>query len=172
MATNAYIDANNIEKHYGSGENSIAAVDSVSFQIRMGELTVLMGPSGSGKSTLLSLLGGLETVDSGRLRVGNAILSDFTSLASAKFRRANVGFLFQDAGLLDRMSIMENVALPLAYTGMAKKLRYMQARKSLESLGLGQRMDHVPGQLSGGERQRAGLARAIITKPKLISSIP
>lgn len=162
------ICARGLTRSYSRSNDAITALDRADFDAKSGELVLVTGPSGSGKSTLLSIIGLLEPFDSGELSFGGDSVTSASEVTRAKLRRGRIGYLFQDAGLIDRKPILDNTALPLAYRGVRRKERLDRATAALESVGLGDRIHHTPGQLSGGERQRAGLARALVAEPDLL----
>ena len=151
-----------------SGGSDVVALDSADFEARAGELVLIMGPSGSGKSTLLAILGLLDPPDGGQVFLNGNDVTPAGEDERARLRRAHLGFLFQDAGLIDRKPILDNTALPLIYRGVPRRERENRAQAALEAVGLADRMHHAPGELSGGERQRAGLARAIVCDPDIL----
>jgi putative ABC transport system ATP-binding protein len=138
----------------------------VSLEVAAGETIALLGPSGSGKSSLLMVAAGLEAPTSGRVRVAGTDLTGLSEDALARFRRGNVGIVFQSFHLIPTMTALENVAVPLELQGAADA--FVRARAELEAVGLGARVDHYPGQLSGGEQQRVALARAMAPRPKVL----
>lgn len=151
-----------------SGGSDVVALDSADFEARAGELVLIMGPSGSGKSTLLAILGLLDPPDGGQVFLNGNDVTTAGEDERARLRRAHLGFLFQDAGLIDRKPILDNTSLPLIYRGVPRRERENRAQAALEAVGLADRMHHAPGELSGGERQRAGLARAIVCDPDIL----
>jgi putative ABC transport system ATP-binding protein len=138
----------------------------ISLQVAAGETIALLGPSGSGKSSLLMVAAGLEAPTSGRAVVAGTDLTGLSEDAIARFRRRNIGIVFQSFHLIPTMSALENVAVPLELQGAADA--FARARAELETVGLGARLDHYPGQLSGGEQQRVALARAMAPRPKVL----
>ncbi|WP_375452708.1 ABC transporter ATP-binding protein [uncultured Devosia sp.] len=156
--------------HLTSGKTPLHILKDVSFHIDPGEVVAVVGPSGSGKTSLLMVLGGLERASSGSVSVGNATLAGLGEDALAIFRRQNLGILFQNFHLIPSMTALENVALALeiAEEGSSYKTIQAAAAKALAAVGLSDRLDHLPSALSGGEQQRVGLARAIVTRPKLL----
>jgi putative ABC transport system ATP-binding protein len=138
----------------------------VSLQVAAGETIALLGPSGSGKSSLLMVAAGLEAPSSGRVTVAGTDLTGLSEDALARFRRGNVGIVFQSFHLIPTMTALENVAVPLELRGLPDA--FARARAELEAVGLGARVDHYPGQLSGGEQQRVALARAMAPRPKVL----
>jgi ABC-type lipoprotein export system ATPase subunit len=163
------VEANELSRHYaGAPGRKVAALDRVSFHIRAGEFVAITGPSGCGKSTLLNLLAALDTADSGHLRVGDFHLTGAAEAERTRYRRREVGIVFQFFNLLPGLNLEENVALPLRLQGIPFVARRQQARALLDFVGLDTRRDHFPHQLSGGEMQRAAVARALIHQPRLI----
>ena len=157
-----------IGRKYVIGSEVIHALKSVSLDINKGEFVALMGPSGSGKSTLMNILGCLDTPSSGTYILNGTDVSHMTDDALAEVRNQEIGFVFQTFNLLPRSTSLDNVALPLIYAGNSKKDRDARAKKALENVGLGNRMDHKPNELSGGQRQRVAVARALINDPSII----
>lgn len=162
------ISARGLTRIYPRESDAIIALDGADFDANPGELVLVTGPSGSGKSTLLSIVGLLEPFTSGTLSFGGIDVSRASEAQRARQRRGRIGFLFQDAGLIERKPIVDNTALPLMYRGVPSRERTIRATAALEAVGLGDRIHHTPGQLSGGERQRAGLARALVADPDLL----
>ena len=150
------------------GTEVIHAIKSVSLSINKGEFVALMGPSGSGKSTLMNILGCLDTPTKGEYTLNGINVSHMTDNELAEVRNKEIGFVFQTFNLLPRNTALDNVALPLVYAGVSKEKRIERAKKNLEHVGLGNRMDHKPNELSGGQRQRVAVARALINDPSII----
>jgi putative ABC transport system ATP-binding protein len=164
-----HVEATELSRYYaGSPGRAVSALDKVTFQIRKGEFVAITGPSGCGKSTLLNLLAALDTADSGHLRVGNVDLTEAGEAERTRYRRREVGIVFQFFNLLPGLSLEENVALPLRLQGMSYLARRDKARALLDFVGLHGRRGHFPHQLSGGEMQRAAVARALVHEPGLI----
>jgi putative ABC transport system ATP-binding protein len=155
-------------RHYQMGEALIRAVDGVSLQIQPGEFVALLGSSGSGKSSLLNLIAGLDRPTSGAVIVEGRDLAQLSREELAKHRLRTVGMVFQSFNLVSRMTVAENVDLPLRFAEVDRRQRQALTRQALERVGLGTRMTHRPSELSGGEQQRAALARALINQPKLL----
>ncbi len=162
------VSLQNICKHYGQGEEIVRALDNVSFDIHQGEFLSILGPSGSGKSTLMNVLGCLDKPTSGHYLLDGIHVDSLTSHQLAKIRNQRIGFVFQSFNLLEYATALENVALPLVYGGVSKKIRTEKAAKLLESVGLGDRMHHKPNQLSGGQKQRVAIARALVNDPHIL----
>ena len=162
------ITIKDIGRKYVIGSETIHALKSVSLSINKGEFVALMGPSGSGKSTLMNILGCLDTPTKGTYILNGIDVSHMSENDLAEVRNAEIGFVFQTFNLLPRNSALENVALPLVYAGISKTDRLDRAKKTLENVGLGNRVDHRPNELSGGQRQRVAVARALINNPSII----
>jgi putative ABC transport system ATP-binding protein len=162
------IVAENLAKVYNVGRNVVRALDGVSFRIDKGEFVAIMGPSGSGKSTLLTLLGCLDTPTSGAYELDGTKVHTLNDDQLSEIRNRKVGFVFQTFNLLPRFNAIKNVELPLFYFGMPRKERLARSKKALETVDLGDRLDHKPNQLSGGECQRVAIARAVVNDPAII----
>lgn len=162
------ITISHLRKTYQIGDELIEALKDVSLSIEKNEYVALMGPSGSGKSTLMNMLGCLDTPTSGEYMLNGLAVARMSDNQLAEVRNKQIGFVFQTFNLLPRASTLENVALPLVYAGMNKAAREQRAREVLESVGLGNRMNHKPNELSGGQRQRVAIARALVNKPAII----
>ena len=157
-----------IGRKYVIGLEVIHALKSVSLNINKGEFVALMGPSGSGKSTLMNILGCLDTPSKGSYILNGIDVSHMTDNELAEVRNEEIGFVFQTFNLLPRNTALDNVALPLIYSGTNKADRKARAEAALKNVGLGNRMDHKPNELSGGQRQRVAVARALINNPSII----
>ena len=155
-------------KQYTRDTQTIAVLDKLSLSIDEGDFVALMGPSGSGKTTLLNLIAGIDRPTSGRVFVGKDEVSSLSEAALAKFRSANIGFIFQLYNLVPVLTAFENVELPLLLTSLSRARRRKQVELALKVVGLSDRTDHYPRQLSGGQEQRVAIARAIATDPKLL----
>src|SRR5882724_2749903 len=155
-------------RHYQMGEALIRAVDGVSLQVRSGEFVALLGSSGSGKSSLLNLIAGLGRPTSGAVIVEDKDLARLSREELAKYRLRTVGMVFQSFNLVSRMTLSENVELPLRFAEVDRGQRDHLTRQALERVGLAGRANHRPSELSGGEQQRAALARALINQPRLL----
>lgn len=157
-----------IHKSYGRGDAAVRVLRDVSLRVETGELVSIMGSSGSGKSTLLNILGILDDYDQGAYFLDDKLIRNLSERDAAHYRNQLIGFVFQSFNLLGFKTAEENVALPLFYQGVSRRTRNRLAREYLERVGLGARAQHLPSELSGGERQRVAVARALITKPKLL----
>ena len=163
------IEVEKLKKVYhDGGETETIALDEVSFNVRKGEFVAIMGPSGSGKSTLLHLLGLLDEPTSGRYNFNGKNVTTYSQDELASLRNREVGFVFQAFNLLPRTTVLENVKLPLYYSDVPEKDWDRMAREAVESVGLGNRINHGQSELSGGERQRVAIARALVTNPEVI----
>src|SRR3984885_861686 len=158
----------NLSRHYRMGDALIRAVDGISMQIASGEFVALLGTSGSGKSSLLNLIAGLDHPTSGTVVVKENDLATFSREELAKYRLHTVGMVFQSFNLIPRMTLLENVELPLRFAEVDRNKRESLARQALDRVGLSARLRHRPTELSGGEQQRASLARALINQPQFL----
>lgn len=166
--TKSLIDISGVTKRYQLGEQTVFALNGIDLTIEKGEYVALMGPSGSGKSTLMNIIGCLDTPTSGDYWLNNKEVSKMSDSALSEVRNAEIGFVFQTFNLLNRMNAIDNVALPLVYSGISKKIREERAKDVLIKVGLGDRMNHKPNELSGGQRQRVAVARALVNKPSIL----
>ncbi len=162
------IKLENISKVYQMGSVEIHALRGVTLEIYPNEYVAIMGPSGSGKSTLMNVLGCLDTPTNGDYFLNKTNVSGMEDAELARIRNKEIGFVFQTFNLLARSTAVENVALPLVYAGYSRSERYDQASRMLDSVGLGDRLDHKPNELSGGQRQRVAVARALVNDPSII----
>jgi len=164
----ALIEVEDLTKRYMMGTQEVWALDGVTLSIEKGEYVAVMGPSGSGKSTLMNMLGCLDTPTGGTYHLRGEDVSTFSDNDLAEIRNREIGFVFQTFNLLPRVNCLRNAELPLIYAGMSKRERRERAAEVLESVGLGDRLDHRPNELSGGQRQRVATARALVNRPSLL----
>jgi len=164
----ALVQIEHLVKSYRRGGSSVPVLTDISLAIEAGDFTALMGPSGSGKSTLLNLIAGIDQPDSGLLRVGGLDIGALPEGELARWRAANVGFIFQFYNLMPVLTAFENVELPLLLTSLSRRERRERVELTLDMVNLLDRMDHTPSELSGGQQQRVAIARAIVTDPTLI----
>ncbi len=162
------IEIQNINRIYNSETAPVNALNGISMTIYERTFVSIVGKSGSGKSTLLNLIGGMDKPSSGEIIVRGKVVSKMTSSELARYRRTVVGMIFQSFNLITTMTALDNVALPLFFAGVPEKVRFAQAAKMLEQVGLSHRASHRPTELSGGEQQRVAIARALITNPLFI----
>lgn len=162
------IEVNDVLKRYVTGDIDFTALKSVSLKVEKGEFTAIMGPSGSGKSTFMNILGCLDRMDGGTYFLNDQDVSNLEDNQLATIRNKEIGFVFQAFNLLPRMSILENVELPMVYAGVSLKERKERALSALEKVGLSDRVNHKPNEVSGGQKQRVAIARAIVNNPAVI----
>ena len=165
---NVIISTHGLKKYYFVGESTVKALDGVDMTVNKGESVCIAGRSGSGKSTMLNMLAGLELPTSGTVQVASKRLESMNEKARIRFRRDDIGFVFQSYNLMPQYSALEIVAWPLAIRGAPLKLRNEIAEAMLVRVGLKEHIHHKPGELSGGQQQRVGIARAIITRPPIV----
>lgn len=159
---------NNVRKVYKMGDEKIVALNNISLSIDQEEIVCLLGTSGSGKSTLLNMMAGLEKPTKGEIIIGDKHVEKMNEKQLAKFRQLNIGFVFQSYNLIPTLSAMENVSLGLTFRGVPRKKRDKLAKEMLQSVGLGDRLNHKPSEMSGGQQQRVSIARAFVGKPKIV----
>lgn len=164
----AVIELKNIMKTYIMGDSVVHALDHVNVKVDYGEFTSIMGPSGSGKSTMMNILGCLDRPTSGEYFLDGKEIAGYNDDELAHTRNAKIGFVFQNFNLLAKLTAQANVALPLVYAGVNEEERMERAKKALEAVGLGKRLEHKPTEMSGGQRQRVAIARALINNPAII----
>ncbi len=162
------VESENLTKTYRMGDETVHALDGVAIRIVPGEFVAILGPSGSGKSTLMHILGFMDTPSRGLLRFEGREVSRLGRSARSWYRANRIGFVFQAFNLLPRLSVTDNVLLPLVYGRARIRDRRERARLALERVGMSHRAKHLPSQLSGGERQRAAIARALVNEPSLL----
>ncbi len=158
-----FVHFENVCKFYKTGDHTVAAADHVSFDIGEGEFVVIVGPSGAGKTTILNMLGGMDTCDEGIIRLGGRDISGFNARQLTKYRRLDVGFVFQFYNLVQNLTALENVEIAAELCDEP-----LDAAETLRSVGLGDRMNNFPAQLSGGEQQRVSIARALAKNPQIL----
>ena len=162
------IRTENIVKDYILGKIKVRALNGIDLQIQKGEFVAIMGPSGSGKSTLMHIIGCLDRATEGTYYLDDVLVSKMPQSSLAAIRNRKIGFVFQSFNLLPHLNILKNVELPLMYGGLSHRKRLARAKEVLQSVGLGDRLKHKPGELSGGERQRVAIARAIVNDPSIL----
>lgn len=162
------IDIQGITKTYVNGKLSVPVLHGIDLVVNKGEFVSIMGPSGSGKSTFMNILGCLDRPTTGSYRLNGDEVATLSDDELAYVRNKQIGFVFQSFNLLTKLTALENVALPMIYAGVNKKMRIERATQLLQSVGLGERMDHLPSELSGGQRQRVAIARALANNPAII----
>ena len=165
---NPVITAEKIYKVYKLGEERLRALNGVSLSVGKGEFVAIVGTSGSGKSTLLNMLAGLDKPTKGAIVIGGQHIESMSEAELVKFRREHVGFIFQAYDLLPQLDAVENVALPLSFKGVSKRVRTKKAEQMLKQVGLEKYLKHRPNQMSGGQQQRVGIARALVVGPEII----
>ena len=163
-----FIRVRDLCKAYRMGTETVVALRKINLTVMRGEICCVFGASGSGKSTLLNVLAGMEPPSRGEISIDGVRITSMNENELAVFRQKNVGFVFQAYNLLPMLTAVENVAMPLTFCGIGKQQREAAARSALKAVGLGDRLNHYPTQMSGGQQQRTGIARAFVTKPKLI----
>ncbi len=163
-----FISATNVSKSYPVGGNRIAVLKQLDVELELGEMVAVIGASGVGKSTLLHVMGGLDGVDEGRVRIGETEVSALPDAAVVAFRNRNVGFVFQFHHLLPEFTALENAEMPMRIARRPAAERRARAAELLRRVGLEHRLDHRPGMLSGGEQQRVAIARALVMEPALL----
>ena len=162
------IEAEGINKFFGTGQNRVHVLKDMSFAIEEGDFVAIIGQSGSGKSTLMNILGCLDRPTSGSYKLGGKEVAHLSDDELAVVRNQHIGFVFQNFNLLSRISALDNVALPLVYAGVGRKERAERAMEKLKSVGLETWAHHKPNELSGGQRQRVAIARALVNNPHII----
>ena len=168
QTANPVLQLTDVTHHYGTGEAAVQALGGITMSVDRGEVVLVVGPSGGGKTTALLVMGLLLTPDSGTVRIGGQDVSTLAERERANLRLLRLGFLFQDYNLLNSLTSVENVAVPLRYAGVRKSAALARATELLDSLGLAHRAGHRPAELSGGEKQRVATARALAMGPEVI----
>jgi len=158
-----FIEIDNIRKSYGSGDNKFQVLKGISFKVKKGEMVVLLGPSGSGKSTLLNIIGGIDTLDSGRVGIDGEYIEDMSEKERIAYRRKNLGYVFQSYNLIPNLTVRENIEV-----GAYLSKNHLDIDELIDVLGLKKHQDKIPNQLSGGQQQRTSIGRAIIKNPNLL----
>src|SRR5256886_653318 len=164
----ALVELRNVRKVYHLGGEEIRALDGVSLDIEAGEFISIIGPSGSGKSTLMHILGCLDSPTDGTIMLDGTMIHDASPRQLAHIRNQKIGFVFQFFNLLPKLNVLQNVELPMIYSGVSARERRQRALKALEMVDLQNRMKHRPMQLSGGQQQRVAIARALVNNPKIV----
>jgi len=164
----ALVELRNVSKIYHLGGEEIRALDDVSLDIDEGEFISIIGPSGSGKSTLMHILGCLDSPTKGTIKLDGVMIHDASARQLAGMRNRKIGFVFQFFNLLPKLTVLQNVELPMIYSGIGGRARTERAMASLEAVGMANRARHRPSQLSGGQQQRAAISRALVNNPKIV----
>jgi putative ABC transport system ATP-binding protein len=164
----ALVELRNVSKIYRLGEEEIRALDDVTLDMEEGEFISIIGPSGSGKSTLMHILGCLDSPTKGTIKLDGVMIQDASSRELAAIRNRKIGFVFQFFNLLPKLNVVQNVELPLIYSGIGGRERRERAMASLEAVDLANRARHRPNQLSGGQQQRVAIARALVNGPRIV----
>ncbi|HDO21081.1 MAG TPA: ABC transporter ATP-binding protein [Candidatus Bathyarchaeota archaeon] len=168
MSSDYAVETIDLAKYYTLGGTTIKALDGINLQIFRGEYLSIMGPSGAGKTTLFNMIGGLDKPTRGKVFIDNIDISKLDAYELAWLRCRKIGYIFQTFNLIPVLTAIENVTLPMIFAGSPKKIRMEKARKLLEMVGLGDRLNHKPSELSGGQQQRVAIARALANNPSII----
>jgi len=164
----ALVELRNVRKTYRMGEELIHALDDISVDIPAGDFMSIIGPSGSGKSTLMHILGCLDSPTSGTIQLDGVMIHNASSRQLAAIRNRKIGFVFQSFNLLPKLNVLQNVELPMVYSGMGGRERRERAMSAMQKVGIDNRAKHRPSQLSGGQQQRVAIARALVNDPRII----
>lgn len=159
---------NNLCKTYNQGDLAVQALNQINLEVEQGEFVSIMGTSGSGKSTMMNILGCLDTPSSGEYLLEGENVADYRDNRLAEIRNKKIGFVFQSFNLLPKLTSLENVELPMVYSGVSRKIRREKALEALRKVGLEKRIHHKPNELSGGQRQRVAIARALVNDPAIL----
>jgi len=162
------VELRNVSKIYRLGDEEIRALDDITLDIEAGEFISIIGPSGSGKSTLMHILGCLDSPSKGTIQLDGVMIHNASARELAAIRNRKIGFVFQFFNLLPKLTVMQNVELPMIYSGIPAKQRRERSMASLEAVGMANRAKHRPSQLSGGQQQRAAIARALVNNPRIV----
>src|SRR3989344_4467044 len=162
------IELKNVSKFYRMGDNIVKALDGIDLIVEKGDFVAIMGPSGSGKSTCMNLTGSLDLATKGEIYLDGVNIETLEESELAQIRGQKIGFIFQSFNLIPNLTALENVALPMMFQSLEREEREEKAKKMLEKVGLGDRLDHYPNQLSGGQQQRVAIARALANDPEII----
>jgi len=162
------IKLKNVHKDYQMGDSIIHAVEAINLDIKKGDFLAIVGPSGSGKSTMMNLVGALDLATHGDIFLDNLNIEHLDESELAQIRGKRIGFIFQTFNLMPTLNVLENVALPMIFQGVARDERIERATELLKKVGLSHRLEHLPNELSGGERQRVAIARALANNPEVI----
>ena len=162
------VEIEHLRKVYYLGEEKVVALDDVSLTIERGEVCCILGTSGSGKSTLLNMMAGLEKPTRGIIRVAGKRVDKMNEIQLADFRQSKIGFIFQSYNLLNSLTAVENVSMPLVFRGISLSVRTKRAKEMLAAVGLEKHLQHKPTQMSGGQQQRVGIARAFVSNPPIV----
>jgi putative ABC transport system ATP-binding protein len=168
LSTESVVQTRGLRKSYYLGKEEVPVLHGLDFDLPRGSYGAIMGPSGSGKSTLLNILGCLDRPTGGECRIAGRNTATLSENQLADLRCREIGFVFQAFNLLPRLTLEQNIELPLQYLGLARKERRARTREAMERLGLGERGRHLPNEVSGGQKQRAAIARALVKKPALL----
>ncbi len=160
------LETKDLKKYYGTGDNQVKALDNVTLSVEEGELVAIVGCSGSGKSTLLHMLGGLDYPTSGTVKIAGKEIFQLNETELTIFRRRRIGFVFQNHNLVPILSVYENIVLPVELDGRKPEQAFV--KDVLQTLGIADKIDRLPGQLSGGQQQRVAIARALVAKPSIL----